>query len=114
VEIGEKANILSTTNLKGIITYVNDEFVNFSGFSREELIGQPHNIVRHPDMPAAAFDELWGCLKAGQPWMGLVKNRCKNGGYYWVNAYVTPIFKDGQVVEFQSLRTRANPEAVRL
>ncbi|MDX5445039.1 MAG: PAS domain-containing protein, partial [Zoogloeaceae bacterium] len=71
--------LISTTDLKGIITYANDDFVRVSGFSAEELLHTSHNIVRHPDMPQAAFADLWATLKAGRPWMGIVNNRCKNG-----------------------------------
>ena len=103
----DDANILSTTNLKGIITYVNDDFIDVSGFSSDELLGNNHNMVRHPDMPPEAFQDLWDHLKAGRSWMGIVKNRCKNGDHYWVDAYVTPI-RDaaGEVLEYQSVRTR--------
>ncbi len=78
----------------------------------EELLGQPHNIVRHPDMPPAAFEHMWSTLKSGRSWMGLVKNRCKNGDHYWVSAYVTPIAKNGSIVEYQSVRTKPEPEQV--
>ena len=78
----DDANILSTTDPKGRITYANAEFVEVSGFSEGELLGKSHNIVRHPDMPPAAFENLWSCLKSGKPWMGIVKNRVKNGDHY--------------------------------
>lgn len=97
--------LISGTDLKGRITYCNDAFVAISGFTREELIGQPHNIIRHPEMPSAAFANMWEHLKKGEPWMGLVKNRCKNGDFYWVNAYVTPISDRGQVVGYESVRS---------
>ncbi|OXS13882.1 hypothetical protein CGX12_17315, partial [Zobellella denitrificans] len=113
IELPEGVNILSTTTPDSHITYINQSFVEISGYSREELLGQPHNIIRHPDMPEAAFAHLWQTLKAGRSWMGLVKNRCKNGDHYWVNAYVTPIQKNGQTVEYQSVRTRPEPEQVR-
>jgi len=100
----ESKKLISTTDLKGIITHCNDVFVEVSGYSAEELIGRPHNLVRHPDMPPAAFQVMWEHLKAGKPWMGLVKNRCKNGDFYWVNAYVTPITEHGKVVGYQSVR----------
>lgn len=98
-------NLLSTTSLDGTITYVNPDFITISGFSEAELIGQPHNLIRHPDMPPAAFADMWQALRSGKSWMGLVKNRCKNGDHYWVNAYVTPILQGGRPVEYQSVRT---------
>ncbi|MCG5514586.1 MULTISPECIES: PAS domain-containing methyl-accepting chemotaxis protein [unclassified Ectothiorhodospira] len=105
-------NILSTTDAKGTITDVNDDFVDISGFSADELLRQNHNIVRHPDMPPAAFQNLWDTIKGGQSWMGLVKNRCKNGDHYWVSAYVTPIHHNGRITEYQSVRTRPPRECV--
>ncbi|MBV1789816.1 methyl-accepting chemotaxis protein [Marinobacterium sp. D7] len=108
----EEQKLISTTDTKGLITYCNQAFIDISGYSKEELIGQPHNIVRHPDMPAAAFDVLWNHLKAGKPWMGLVKNRCKNGDFYWVNAYVTPITENGRTVGFESVRVCPKREDV--
>jgi aerotaxis receptor len=106
------ANILSTTNSKGIISYVNKDFIDISGFTEEELIGKSHNIVRHPDMPPEAFSMLWSRLKSGESWMGLVKNRCKNGNHYWVDAYVTPTIKDNGELEYQSVRRKPSPERV--
>ena len=97
--------IVSKTDLKGIITYVNPDFVSISGFSEHELIGKNHNMVRHPDMPPAAFQDLWNSVKAGKPWTGVVKNRCKNGDFYWVNANVTPVRVNGRVTEYMSVRT---------
>ncbi len=82
--------IISHTDAKGRITFVNDDFVEISGFSSAELIGEPHNLVRHPDMPVEAFRDLWATIKANRPWAGIVKNRCKNGDFYWVRASVTP------------------------
>ena len=84
--------IVSRTNLKGIITYVNETFVKISGFTREELIEKNHNMVRHPDMPPGAYAWLWDTVMAGRPWRGIVKNRCKNGDFYWVVALVVPVF----------------------
>jgi len=97
--------LISTTDTQGNITHCNDVFVTISGYSRDELIGQPHNLVRHPDMPEAAFKVMWEHLRAGRPWMGLVKNRCKNGDYYWVNAYVTPVTENGRTIGYESVRT---------
>ena len=84
------AVIISWTDSKGNITYANDDFVEASGFTYEELMGQPQNIVRHPDMPPEAFRDLWATIKTGNPWVGMVKNRRKNGDHYWVKATVTP------------------------
>lgn len=106
------ANILSTTDLKGAITYVNDDFINISGFSQDELIGNNHNMVRHSDMPPAAFQDLWNTVKSGNSWMGMVKNRCKNGNHYWIDAYVTPIKKNGKVAEYQSVRRKPDIDFV--
>lgn len=113
VGVADHANILSTTDLKGRITYANPDFIDICGYSEAELLGQPHNLVRHPDMPPEAFENLWQTLGAGQSWMGMVKNRCKNGDHYWVNAFVTPISRDGQVVEYQSVRVKPHAEQVR-
>ncbi|HJV00530.1 MAG TPA: methyl-accepting chemotaxis protein [Burkholderiaceae bacterium] len=98
--------IVSKTDLKGKITYVNPYFVEVSGFSKEELIGAPHNLVRHPDMPPEAFEDLWKSIKAGQPWTGTVKNRRKNGDFYWVVANVTPIMENGSASGYMSVRTK--------
>ncbi len=106
--------IVSKTDLKGKITYVNPYFIEVSGFSEEELLGAPHNLVRHPDMPAEAFADLWATLKAGLPWAGMVKNRRKNGDYYWVFANVTPVLESGRATGYMSIRikpTRAQIEA---
>src|SRR5690606_20146885 len=113
IPVDPDTNILSTTDLKGRVTYVNPDFVAISGFSEEELLGRSHNIVRHPDMPPAAFADLWRTLQSGRSWMGIVKNRCKNGDHYWVSAFATPVGRDGKVVEYQSVRTRAQPEQIR-
>lgn len=98
--------LVSITNLKGAITMCNRHFVEISGFSEAELLGANHNIVRHPDMPPEAFQDLWDTVQAGKPWTGLVKNRAKNGDFYWVKANVTPITRNGQIVEYMSVRTR--------
>jgi methyl-accepting chemotaxis protein len=96
--------LVSTTDLKGVTTEVNEEFELISGFSKKELIGKNHNVVRHPDMPAVAFEDLWVTVKQGRPWQGVVKNRCKNGDYYWVEANVLPITRNGQVTGYMSVR----------
>jgi len=97
--------LVSRTDLKGIITHANDAFVNISGFTRDELMGKSHNIVRHPDMPPEAFADLWRTVKSGMPWTGLVKNRTKTGDYYWVRAFVVPIRRSGQTIGYMSVRT---------
>ena len=112
VDVCPDANILSTTDLTSAITYANADFINISGYSREELLGSPHNLLRHPDMPSAAFAHMWQTLKSGRSWMGMVKNRCKNGDHYWVSAYVTPIRKDGLAVEYQSVRTQPSAQRI--
>ncbi|WKE64072.1 PAS domain-containing methyl-accepting chemotaxis protein [Gallaecimonas kandeliae] len=109
---GANTKLISTTDLNSLITDCNDAFVDVSGFARQELIGQPHNLVRHPDMPPAAFKVMWEHLKAGKAWMGLVKNRCKNGDHYWVNAYVTPITENGRLVGYESVRSCPSREDV--
>jgi aerotaxis receptor len=106
--------LMSTTDLQSHITYVNEAFVQASGFSAEELLGQPHNLVRHPDMPKEAFADMWMTLKSGQSWSGLVKNRRKDGDHYWVRANATPIWRNGHLTGYMSVRTtpsRAEIEA---
>ncbi|MFZ3041746.1 MAG: methyl-accepting chemotaxis protein [Thiobacillus sp.] len=102
----------SKTDVHGNIAYVNQDFVNISGFSEDELIGQPQNIVRHPDMPEEAFADLWRTIKGGKPWTGLVKNRCKNGDHYWVEANVSPILENHEIVGYTSVRSKPSREQV--
>ena len=104
--------IVSKTDLSGMITYANDAFITISGFTRAELIGKPHNIVRHPDMPAAAFADLWATVEQNKPWRGIVKNRTKDGGYYWVQATIVPVRKAGKVVGYMSVRYAASEAQV--
>ncbi len=112
VTIKSGDEIVSATTTKGVITFCNDTFCDIAGFEREELIGQAHNILRHPDMPSAAFQMLWNCIREGKPWMGIVKNRCKNGDHYWVDAYVTPLKEKGQVTGYESVRVKADQAAI--
>ncbi len=102
----------SRTDTRGRITYVNQDFVKVSGYTEEELIGQPHNLVRHPDMPPEAFADLWQTLQAGKPWTGLVKNRCKNGDFYWVEANAAPIIENGTIIGYTSVRTKPGRDQV--
>jgi methyl-accepting chemotaxis protein len=111
-QLRDGETIVSTTDTRGVIIHVNDTFVTISGFSREELMGAPQNIVRHPDMPAAAFKDLWDTIQDGRPWVGLVKNRCKNGDHYWVEAHVTPIRQSGQITGFLSVRRKPGREQI--
>ena len=112
IKLEEGSMIISVTDLKGCIQYINEEFIRISGFSEEELIGASHNIVRHPDMPSLAFRDLWQTIKAGESWHGLVKNRCKSGDHYWVDAFVTPVMQGGEVVGYQSVRTRPDLQQI--
>ncbi|GHS80068.1 chemotaxis protein [Pseudomonas sp. PAGU 2196] len=104
--------LISATDTASHITYCNPEFAAISGYSEAELIGSPHNLVRHPDMPPAVYALMWRYLKAGKSWMGIVKNRCRNGDFYWVNAYVTPILEDGRVIGYESVRVCPTREQV--
>jgi aerotaxis receptor len=108
-----ETRIVSTTDLKGALTYANQDFLNISGFSEDELLGNNHNIVRHPDMPPAAFQNLWDDIKQGKSWMGIVKNRCKNGDYYWVDAFVTPIKQGDKITGYQSVRLHPEEKYVK-
>jgi len=98
--------IVSTTTLEGIITHVNPAFIEMSGFAEEELIGAPHSILRHPDMPPAAFKGLWDTVLSGEKWQGYVKNLRKDGGFYWVKATVIPNVRQGKVVGYTSVRRK--------
>lgn len=114
-EITFKENevLLSTTDTQSHIKYANQHFCRVAGYELDEMVGKPHNLVRHPDMPKQAFEDLWSHLKAGRSWMGPVKNRCKSGAYYWVNAYVMPIKNEqGEIVEYQSIRTKPDRAVV--
>jgi aerotaxis receptor len=113
VALGPQQKLISTTDARGVITYCNDAFVDISGFNKSDLIGAPQNIVRHPDVPSAIFAHMWGALKQGKPWMGIVKNRSRNGDHYWVNAYVTPIFEGREVVGYESVRVKPTAEQIR-
>ncbi|WP_027995532.1 methyl-accepting chemotaxis protein [Simplicispira psychrophila] len=98
--------LVSTTDPQGRITHCNPAFMDASGYSYDELMGQPHNLIRHPDMPPQAYKDLWATIGRGLPWTGLVKNRRKNGGFYWVRANVTPIMENGKPRSYMSVRTK--------
>ncbi len=109
----DSETIVSKTDLKGRITYINNDFVRISGFSEEELLGKAHNVVRHPDMPPEAFADMWRTLQSGKAWTGMVKNRCKNGDHYWVEANAAPLIENHQVVGYTSIRGKPSREQVR-
>ncbi|MEN9630899.1 MAG: hypothetical protein RJA10_4127, partial [Pseudomonadota bacterium] len=104
--------LVSVTDLKGRITYCNPAFITVSGFSRDELLGQPHNIVRHPDMPEEAFRDMWATIQAGLPWTGLVKNRRKDGAFYWVRANATPMKQGDRITGYLSVRSAPTRDEV--
>jgi aerotaxis receptor len=108
IVVPENGYIYSRTDTKGFIQSYNEMFKQMSGYSDEELLGAPHNLVRHPDMPVEAFEDLWRDLQAGVPWTGLVKNRSKDGRYYWVRAQASPVRENGKVVGYESVRRRAS------
>ena len=106
------ATLMSTTDLDSYVTYANAAFISVSGYTADEIVGQPHNFVRHPDMPAAAFADMWQTLKDGYSWTALVKNRRKNGDHYWVRANATPVVRDGKCVGYMSVRTQPDREEI--
>jgi aerotaxis receptor len=110
--LGDHQSLISRTDTQGKITYVNQDFIDASGFSEAELLSSSHNIVRHPDMPAAAFADLWATLKSGHAWKGMVKNRRKNGDYYWVLANATPIREAGVIIGYTSVRTAPTAQQI--
>ena len=109
---GADKSLVTKTNTKGIIGFASKDFVDISGFTEEELIGKNHNMIRHPDMPAAVFEIMWKNLQRGLPWHGIIKNRCKNGDHYWVDAQVVPIQKNGAITGYMSMRTCPSREDV--
>ncbi|MEA3491780.1 MAG: PAS domain-containing protein [Campylobacterota bacterium] len=100
--------IISETDLNGIITYSNRKFCEIAGYDKSEFVGVNHNIVRHPDMPKAAFKDLWDTIQNGESWTGTVKNLRKDGRYYWVYSYISPIFKDGEITGYTAARKPAS------
>ncbi|MGK5078973.1 PAS domain-containing protein [Janthinobacterium sp. HLX7-2] len=112
INLSDTETIVSATDLQGNITYANPYFIAISGYSAEELIGAPQNILHHPDMPVEAFADFWATIRSGRSWSGMVKNRCKNGDYYWVLANVTPVVEDGVAVGYMSVRTKPSRQQV--
>ncbi|EPS9348889.1 PAS domain-containing protein [Citrobacter freundii] len=110
--LDDDITLMSTTDLQSYITHANDTFVQVSGYQLNELLEKPHNLVRHPDMPKAAFADMWYTLKQGEPWSGIVKNRRKNGDHYWVRANAVPMVREGCVTGYMSIRTRATDEEI--
>lgn len=108
-EIPQGKLILSRTDLNGKITYANDTFAHVSGYRADELIGKPHNIVRHPDMPRSIFKQMWDTILSGKEWQGIVKNLRKDGGYYWVHATIVPLSENGKTIGFKSSRAYVPP-----
>jgi aerotaxis receptor len=103
--VPEHELIISRTDLKGTITHANETFCRISGYSMEELLGKPHSIVRHPDMPRAVYKDMWESLQSKKQWSGFVKNLRKDKGHYWVHAIVSGVYKDGELIEYKSLRS---------
>ena len=108
----EKGLIVSSTDLKGIITYANRKFCEIAGYSKDELKGKNHNIVRHPDMPKVAFQEVWDTIQSGKEWTGIVKNLRKDGRYYWVYSHISPIVVEGEITGYTAARRPASETEV--
>jgi len=111
-EFPSNATLMSTTDTSSYVTYANEAFVTVSGFTRDEIAGQPHNFVRHPDMPKEAFADMWATLKNGEPWTALVKNRRKDGDHYWVRANAVPIVRGGRQTGYMSVRTKPSRDEI--
>jgi len=108
----EDGLIVSSTDLKGIITYANRKFCEIAGYKKQELVGKNHNIVRHPDMPKAAFKDLWDTVSAGKEWTGIVKNLRKDGKYYWVYSHIAPVFNDDVISGYTAARRPASQNEI--
>lgn len=110
--LSEDDFIVSKTDVYGNLTYANMAFIKISGYTEEEFLNQPHSIMRHPDMPKKAFESMWTTIKQGKEWHGIVKNLCKDGGFYWVDATVTPSFKNEDIIGYMSVRRQASPDQI--
>lgn len=113
IKLNRNTMIVSETNEKGIIVYANDDFCSIAGYTKDELIGQPHNMVRHPDMPKAAFEDLWKTIQSGNVWKGIVKNRTKNGDFYWVNATAYPSKTHDGKIRYISVRVSPTQDEIK-
>lgn len=113
VILDKKTMIVSETDAKGIIVYANEDFCSIAGYTKDELIGKPHNVVRHHDMPKAAFKDLWETVQAGKVWKGIVKNKTKNGGYYWVNATAFPSKDSKGNLRYISVRVKPTSKEIK-
>jgi len=113
VRLDKSTMIVSQTDLKGNILYANNDFCKIAGYTKEELIGQPHNVVRNIDMPKAAFADLWATVSSGKTWNGIVKNNTKNGDYYWVNATAYPVTKEDGQKTYISVRKKPTDDEVK-
>ena len=112
VKLSKDTMIVSETDPKGIIIYANSDFCSIAGYEKEELIGKPHNLVRHPDMPKAAFKNLWDTVKSGKVWKGIVKNKTKDGRYYWVNATAYPSKNSKGELRYVSIRIKPTDDEI--
>lgn len=113
VLLDKKTMIVSETDSKGNIIYANEDFCKIAGYTKDELIGKPHNYVRHQDMPKAAFEDLWKTIQRNKVWNGIVKNRTKNGGFYWVNATAFPSKDSNGKLRYISVRVKPTSEEIK-
>lgn len=113
IEVPTNAVLISRTDTKGKISYVSQDFADISGFSEKEMMGESHNLIRHPAVPPEVFREMWQTIKEGNPWNGIIKNRAKSGDYYWVDATITPVMKEGIVSGYMSVRKKATQKQIK-
>lgn len=113
IEISANAVLISRTDTKGRISYVSQDFAHISGFSEREMVGESHNLIRHPAVPPEVFRKMWETIKGGNPWSGVIKNRAKSGDYYWVDATITPVMSEGVVSGYMSVRKKATQKQIK-